>query len=97
TDIDTLLANQPNNSDALLEKGDILMAAGDLQSALGSYDQAANLFATKFPNPVEPPKQIINRLNLARAQLISQSGIVGVPQIAAALGNFGTKSPGIVS
>ena len=96
-DINTLLTNQPNNTDAMVEQGDLLMAQGQLASAIASYDQAASVFAATFPSPAEPPKLITSRLNRARAQLISQSGTVGIPEVSLSIGNSSTHSPGIVS
>jgi len=97
TDTNTLVANQPNNSDALLLQGDVLMAQGQLQQAIAAYTQADSIFTTSFPNSIEPEKLIDGRLNQARAQMISQSGIVGVPQVALAFGNISTQTPGVVS
>jgi hypothetical protein len=96
-DANTLLTNQPNNSDAMLLQGDLLMAQGQVQPAIAAYEQANSVFAASFPNSIEPAKLIDGRLNRARAQMISQAGTVGVPQIALAFGNTSTQSPGVLS
>ena len=96
-DAHTLLTNQPNNSDAMLLQGDVLMAQGQLQLAIAAYEQADSVFAASFPNSIEPAKLIDGRLNRARAQVISQAGTVGVPQVALAFGNTSTQSPGVLS
>jgi predicted Zn-dependent protease len=68
TEIDTLLASQPENIDALAFQGELQEAANDKDAALKSFEKALLMFAKRNPNPPEPPVYLLRkRLQLSRA------------------------------
>jgi hypothetical protein len=96
TDIGTLLSNQPNDIAGLIEQGDLQMLEGQARPALASYNQAFEAFIAVYPSHQEAPALILSRQNQARASLVSQSGIIGTPQMAVTLTDSGVQSPGVL-
>jgi hypothetical protein len=94
-DLNTLLTNQPNSIVGMMYLGDLQNLQGQTSAARQSYDQAVSAFAAANPTPTEPATWLFDRQAGARASLISQSGIVGTPQVAVSLSAQGLQSPGV--
>jgi hypothetical protein len=95
TDVDNLLAAQPQNLTAMVAKGDLLQQSGKTADALTIYDQAIAAFYATTPDAPEPPVELLNRGATLRTASLSQAGVVAQPHVVIQLQNFSLQAPGI--
>lgn len=97
TDLNDLLAKQPEAVPALAFQGDLLGQMGQTRQALHSYDQAlTNFYAAQSSELTEPPVHLLVPKARLYSQLLSQSGIRGKPQISVKLVGHGVQSAGVI-
>jgi MBG domain (YGX type) len=96
SDLNALLAKQPDAVGALAIQGSLLDEMGQTENALAAYDQALALFYAANPGPLpEPANSLLIPQARLRSQLLSQSGLRGQPQAEIQVLDQGTQSAGV--
>jgi hypothetical protein len=96
TDLNSLLVSYPNSITGLSLKGDLLADLGQVSEAVSSYRSALTAFYAQNLQLQEPPNHLIRAKQTLESVLLSQTGLVGNPQISIALLDHGQSSPRVL-
>lgn len=97
SDVNALLAQQPNAIGALALQGDLLEQSGQTADALSAYNQAlAAFFGPNSTALLEAPVGLLVPQGRLQSELLTQSGTRGQPQVAIQILDQGVQSPGVL-